>query len=168
MVITNEPHRRYPREVWCLRCRFVCGQFGNQITAVVSNRLFGCGERQTAGGRLARTALPSFRPQQHKRLYARERCYRTNGRHRNNLSSALAVEFSGSFAVFTVNSILKSRRLFPQARLRGMLPLPRFAGAASLAGFTFLAPPVISGFTPTSAGNGGKKCCDYRVQFHGC
>ncbi|MBL7992295.1 MAG: IPT/TIG domain-containing protein, partial [Candidatus Kapabacteria bacterium] len=71
-----------------------------------------------------------------------------------NLSSALAVEFGGRSAVFTVNSNSQITATVPAGALSGTVSVTTLAGAASLSGFTFLAPPVVSGFTPTSAGVG--------------
>jgi hypothetical protein len=71
-----------------------------------------------------------------------------------NLSSALAVEFGGRSAVFTVNSDTQITATVPAGAASGSVGVTTLAGAASLAGFTFLAPPVITSFTPTSAGVG--------------
>jgi sugar lactone lactonase YvrE len=71
-----------------------------------------------------------------------------------NLSTALAVEFGGRSASFTVNSDTQITAVVPAGSASGNLSVTTLAGASSLAGFTFLAPPVVAGFTPTSAGVG--------------
>jgi hypothetical protein len=71
-----------------------------------------------------------------------------------NLSSALAVEFGGRSATFTVNSDTQITATVPSGAASGNVSVTTLAGSASLAGFTFLAPPVVTSFTPTSAGVG--------------
>lgn len=68
-----------------------------------------------------------------------------------NLASALTVEFGGRSAVFTVNSDTQITATVPAGAASGNVSVTTLAGTASLAGFTFLAPPSLTSFTPTSA-----------------
>lgn len=70
-----------------------------------------------------------------------------------NFTTANAVQFGGvPAASFTVVSPILINAVVPSNASTGSLSVTTSGGTASLAGFTFIAPPTISGFTPTSAG----------------
>ncbi|GFO57029.1 hypothetical protein GMSM_40360 [Geomonas sp. Red276] len=71
-----------------------------------------------------------------------------------NLAGATQVKFGGASAIFTVVSDAQISATVPSGATSGTIGVTTSAGTASISGFTFLPAPVISAFTPASAGAG--------------
>ena len=73
-----------------------------------------------------------------------------------NFTGATAVSFGGTAAAsFTVVSATQITAIPDVAGASGSVSVTTPGGTVTQGGFTFLIPPVITNFTPTSAGNGG-------------